>query len=166
MVGGVHVVVASLRAVEVALPVVPAAREAVSVHRAAREMVLQLHEATPPGFTGRVIGCVGVVVVTRRFSGFAGAATFGATGVLSSSTRNLSVGGTTRAVLGDSRIAGVSLGGAGALAARGVAIGCGSIASESSALASSASTSGGLSLVFTKRGGGNGLATGFEGSDF
>jgi hypothetical protein len=44
-VGGVHVVVETLRAVEVALPVVSASREAVLVHRAAWEMVLQLHEA-------------------------------------------------------------------------------------------------------------------------
>jgi predicted transcriptional regulator len=44
-VGGVHVVVGTLRVVEAALLVVPAAQGADSVHRAACEMVLQLHEA-------------------------------------------------------------------------------------------------------------------------
>lgn len=105
-------------------------------------------------------------MVTWRFSGSAGAATFGTTGAPSSSTRNLSVGGTTRAFLGDSRTAGVSIGGAGALAVRGVAIDCGSIASKSSALDSSASTAGGFCLAFTSRGGGNGVAAGFVGSVF
>ena len=105
-------------------------------------------------------------MVTWRFSGFAGAATFGADGVPSSSTRNLSVGGTTRDVLGDSSSTGFSLSGAGALAVMRVAVGCGSIASESSASGSSTSSTGGLSLAFTSRGGGNGFAAGFFGSTF
>ena len=46
MVGAVHGVVAIHRVVEVVPLAVPAAREVVSVHRAAREMVPQLHEVS------------------------------------------------------------------------------------------------------------------------